>query len=125
MSENELDYRSQMRKKEFEAVISEATDIFQRVLREKKCLQDRLAEYDKDAEIQELNEEINDLQRDALYIFSNVERERNYEFTLRHFKSCKTNRFIYDLIGTEIGTIIKVSCPVCGKTEGITDIDSW
>lgn len=44
----------------------------------------------------------------------------------RHHQSCKNgSRFIYDLQGTGIGTIVKIKCPICGKEEDITDLDSW
>ena len=35
------------------------------------------------------------------------------------------SRFIYDLQGTGIGTVVKIKCPICGAEEDMTDIESW
>ena len=60
-----------------------------------------------------------------------IEAERNFRY--RHYEKCARplkdksvgNTYIYELSGTGLGTIIKITCPICGQTEDITDIDSW
>ncbi len=122
IEENGLDYRNKIRTKEFKTAISEVTSIFQRVLREKQDVQDRLAEFDKDAEIQELREENHILKQNALCILSDTARERNWEFALKHSEFCGTKRYVYDLESTKLGVIVRVSCPVCGEVAELTDI---
>jgi hypothetical protein len=48
------------------------------------------------------------------------------KFRDKHFQKCENGgRFIYELIETGIGTIIKVGCPICGKGKDITDMKNW
>lgn len=61
----------------------------------------------------------------TLAVLSPVEYERAKTFREKHYQSCKNNRYIYDLEGTGIGTIVKIKCPVCGEEKNITDLDSW
>ena len=69
----------------------------------------------------------------AKHNLSDKELERLENFRERHYKKCAEplhsknvgNTYIYDLIGTGIGTIIKVTCPLCGESEDITDTSSW
>ena len=60
-----------------------------------------------------------------------IEAERNFRY--RHYEKCALplnnksagNTYIYELTGTGLGTCIKITCPICGQSEDITDIDSW
>ena len=55
------------------------------------------------------------------------------DFRQRHYEQCALplnsksagNTYIYELTGTGLGTCIKITCPICGQSEDITDIDSW
>lgn len=46
-------------------------------------------------------------------------------FRRTYNQSYNGSRFIYDLQGTGIGTVVKIKCPICGAEEDITDIESW
>ena len=64
--------------------------------------------------------------QNSLCILSDKESSELSRFKLEHFNSCgNSSRFIYDILHTGIGTIIKVRCPVCEKDEDITDNGSW
>lgn len=89
-------------------------------------LQEQLNKYDKDAGIKAKEDEIRSIQQRAITVLSPKEYERDKAFRDRHYRLCKNgSRFIYDLQGTGIGTIVKVKCPICDVEEDITDIDSW
>lgn len=91
-------------------------------------LRKQISSYNKEKEIQEREEIINDLRTRALHIMSDKEWEAYNEFREKHYKvsGCKNpNHYVFDLVGTAIGTTIAVTCPVCGETKDITDLDSW
>lgn len=84
--------------------------------------------YNKEEEIQKREETIKDLRERALYLMSDKEWKDYNAFREKHYKvsGCKNpNHYIFDLIGTEIGVVIKVTCPVCGETKDITDFKDW
>jgi len=50
------------------------------------------------------------------------------EFREKHYRvsGCKNaNHYLFDLIGTGIGTAITAICPICGEAKDITDFNSW
>lgn len=86
----------------------------------------RLAEYRKDKDIQELENENKQLRNNSLYIMNDTELTRAKEFRQKHFKSCKNgSTYWYKLIGTGIGTAISIKCDTCGAEEDITDDSDW
>ena len=87
----------------------------------KKC-----EEFRKDEEIQKLEAEIEQLRRLSLHVMSEKEREDEQSFRNAHYDKCDNgNDYVYELIGTGIGTVISIKCPVCGEVKDITDIRSW
>lgn len=81
-------------------------------------------EFQSDIEL--YNEELNH----APVIFSNKEDTSYRAFRERHYKSCGHNSkhdigITIHLVGTGVGSIITLECPVCHKTEDITDVSSW
>lgn len=92
-----------------------------------------LDEWRKDDEIQELKEVNNSIMRHSLLQMTDKEVEAERAFRKKHWEKCaekfhskaKGNTYIYELTGTELGTIIKITCPLCGETEDITDEESW
>ena len=91
-----------------------------------KSLHIRLQEYNKDEEIQKLEQEIRNLCNRSLLFFSDKEYQEWRKFLEYHSSHCGTNgRCIYDLCGTGIGTVIKLKCPICGEEADITDYDCW
>lgn len=93
----------------------------------------QLSEYDKDVEIQKYKAEIQELRAKSLLIMSDKEAKAERNFRNRHYEQCARplkaksvgNTYIYELTGTGLGTCIKITCPICGQSEDITDIDSW
>ena len=62
----------------------------------------------------------------SLHNFSEKEYKKDTKFRKKHYKKCNNpNRFIYELIGSGIGTSIKIKCPICKKEKDLTDIDNW
>lgn len=96
------------------------------LVRDNKALRKTINTYDKDAGIKAKEDEIRSIHQRAITVLSPKEHERDKAFRDRHYKLCKNgSRFIYDLQGTGIGTIVKVRCPICDVEEDITDMDSW
>lgn len=96
------------------------------LVRDNKALRTTLSKYDKDAGIKDKEDEIQSIHQRSITVLSPVEYERDKAFREHHYQACKNgSRFIYDLQGTGIGTIVKIKCPVCGIEEDITDTKSW
>ena len=87
----------------------------------KKC-----EEFWKDDEIQKLKKRIDELRRHSLLVLSKKEYTDAAAFREAHNMSCRNrSTFQYELTHAGIGTIISIRCPVCGKTEDITDTSIW
>lgn len=90
-------------------------------------------EWNKDEEIQKAQNEAKYWREHSLCHLSDKELERLSKFQEKHYKKCAEplnnkragNTYIYELTGTGIGTIIKVTCPICRGSEDITDTSSW
>lgn len=103
------------------------------LVRDNKALRATLNKYNKDVEIKAKDveikakeDEIRSIQQRAITVLSPKEYERDKAFRDRHYQLCKNgSRFIYDLQGTGIGTVVKIKCPICGAEEDMTDIESW
>lgn len=87
-------------------------------------LQERLRTYNKDEEIHKLREEIAELRRNSLLIMSDKEKEAAKTFSEEHYIKCHGN-VEYNLVGTGIGTVVKIKCQKCNLQQDITDIDAW
>ncbi len=96
------------------------------LVRDNKALRSTLSKYDKESGIKAKEDEIRSIQQRAITVLSPVEHERDKAFREHHYQACKNgSRFIYDLQGTGIGTVVKIKCPVCGIEEDITDTSCW
>lgn len=105
------------------AKIKESADYLVQRNRE---LSEQLNQYDENTGIKAKEDEIRSIQQRAITVLSPKEYERDKAFRDRHYQLCKNgSRFIYDLQGTGIGTVVKIKCPICGAEEDITDIESW
>ena len=86
----------------------------------------RLAEYRKDKDIQELENENKYLKSHSLFLMSDLELKKGKDFRAEHYKSCKNGgTYWYKLTGTGIGTAISIKCDTCGAEENITDTTNW
>ena len=119
--------------KSIEQICQYLKDVYE-VLEEKASYyQQQLSEYNKDVEIQKYKDKIDELYSRSLLLMSDKEAEAEYNFRQRHYEQCALplnsksagSTYIYELTGTGLGTIIKITCPICGQSEDITDIDSW
>lgn len=93
--------------------------------KEKERLEEKLASYNKEAEIDKYKNELNYAYEHSLLQLSDEELQEKRDFIAKHVKSCGNDCFVYSLTGTGIGTVIKITCSTCGETEDITDIASW
>lgn len=110
----------------FRKHIEAINDEYTRVCEENASLRQRMQEWRKDEEIQKLEVENTRLRCLSLHVMSEKEREDDQAFRHAHYESCHNgNDYEYELIGTGIGTVIKIRCPVCGEHKDITDISNW
>lgn len=93
-----------------------------------------LQEWNKDEEIQKLTNRIDWIYNHSLCTnLSDKEISDLKAFRQKHYETCcgngtyksKGNYWIYDIGGTGIGHIIKITCPECGESKDVTDIDNW
>ena len=96
------------------------------LVQDNKALRATINRYDKESGIKAKEDEICTIRQRAISVLSSVEYDRDKAFRERHYQSCKNgSRYIYDIQGTWIGTIVKIKCPICDQEEDITDISSW
>ena len=96
-------------------------------------MESTLANWNKDDELQKLRNSNEWLHQHSLLTISDKEKDSLRAFRDKHYEMCcgngkyksKGNTWIYTISGTGIGHIIKITCPECGQTEDVTDIDSW
>lgn len=95
-------------------------------------LSKELQEFNEEERIRKKNEELTDLRRRSLHILSDKERQALDAFQHEHYERHKDSHprtsgssFTYKITGVGIGTIIEVTCPICGESQDITDTSSW
>jgi 3-methyladenine DNA glycosylase Tag len=109
-----------------EQLMEKITEQVQELRDDNARLRKRLKEYDQAEEIKSRDAEINSLHERSLMMLSEKERNAQKAFRERHYASCKNGgHYVYDLVGTGVGTAISIKCPVCGEEENITDYDCW
>lgn len=117
--------------KSFKELLQDLEQSYNRVYNENVELRQRLREYNKDKEIQKLQDQIKYMQSHSLCHLSDLEKERIYNFTNKHYELHKDGKkltgstYQYTLSGTGIGTIIEIKCPICGEEEDVTDTSNW
>ena len=117
----------------FDMNIAKISEQFHAMEDHVKNMQNTLAEWNKDEEIQTLQNRLKQSYRNSLCMLSDKEKDSLRAFRDKHYEMCcgngkyksKGNTWIYTISGTGIGHIIKITCPECGQTEDVTDIDSW
>lgn len=93
-----------------------------------QVMQERLESYNLDEEIASRNKIIQNLQERSIYILTPKEAKADKEFRRRHYEEtgCRNGtHYIYNLDANSLGVEVKITCPICGETKDITDIDSW
>ena len=80
--------------------------------------------YDRDAEIKILKQQLDHMRDNSLIILTKEEKRKIEEFQNEHYKKCKGHyKFILTPIG--VGTVIEIKCEKCGETLDVTDYDRW
>lgn len=111
---------------EFKKSVENMIDYINFCTEEVEKYKKKLNEYNKDEEIQKLNNKILKLKEHSLFDMTDRELAEEKAFRARHYKNCKNgSTFVYELTGTGIGTCIKITCPVCKKSKDITDVTGW
>ena len=112
--------------KDFDKLLEDIRQEYNRVKAQNADLHKRLAEWNKDEEIQKANELTAFYREHSLHELSDREATRIAEFRKAHYASCKNaGTFLFELAGTGIGEEISIKCPVCGAEENVTDYDNW
>jgi len=119
--------------KDIDTICKNLRDTYEGLEGQVEYYRKKLEEYNKDSEIQKYKAEIQELRSRSLLLMSDKETKAARDFRSRHYEQCALplnsksvgNTYIYELIGTGLGTCIKITCPICGQSEDITDIDSW
>ena len=106
--------------RDFKGLLKDVQDEYDFLAELNKSLQKKVAEWNKDEEIQRAVEMTEYCQ------MSDNEKKAERAFRDSHYKSCKNgSKYLYELTGTGIGTAITIKCPVCGEEKDITDYDCW
>lgn len=86
----------------------------------------RVAEFNKDEEIKNIRDELDDVRKSSLKILSDVERDGIEKFKHEHCVKCGNDgSYWYNLVANGIGTCIKIKCDKCGEELDITDYGCW
>lgn len=93
----------------------------------KQHFRERLVMYDEKEEIKKRDEQIDDLHRKSLIVFSDAEYESHENFKNKHYQlhQSRLTRYLYDISWNGIGHCVKITCPICNESEDITDMDNW
>ena len=118
----------------FDKSIDQIKDQYHSMEESVEEMRQTLQEWNKDKEIQELNDRIKWIYNHSLCTnLSDKEIANLKAFRQKHYETCcgngkfksKGNNWIYDIGGTGLGHIIKITCPECGESEDVTDIENW
>ena len=114
----------------YEDLLTQLKDIHDNDQKTITELQKKLNEYNKDKEIQLLNQEIENMRKNSLIILGSSEKEKIDAFRKKHYllhkdKGFHGNCYIYRLTGNGIGECVEITCPFCNESEDVTDITHW
>ena len=119
---------------DFDTAIATLKTSYEYMKEKVENMQKVLQEWNKDEELQKLRQEKEDIYKHSLLTnLSDKEISNLATFRDKHYRTCcgngqyksKGNEWIYTIGGTGLGHIIKITCPECGVTEDVTDIDNW
>ena len=119
--------------KDFDQLLSDIKLEYKYLENVNKNLQYQINTFNADSTIQELKNRIESIRNHSLLIMSDNELQQEKDFREEHWNKCgkplnnkaKGNTYIYELTNTGIGTSIKITCPICGESKNITDVDNW
>lgn len=118
---------------DFNALLDDLKSAYEHEVQRADRMQKKLDEWNKEEEIQRYKNKAEYERSHSLLTLSDKEKEAERSFRKKHYELCAKplhsklagNTYIYELTGTGFGTIIKISCPICGESEDITDEESW
>lgn len=110
-------------RKEEERMFDSVKSYIDRIKRQRDHLRMELKKYKSDEKITELENEIDDLKSNSLFIFSEDEKKEEIKFKKEHRK-CDANIYYY-FEGTELGVAVELKCSQCGLFKDITDYSRW
>lgn len=126
MNNNHIKVRYGSHKDNLQNIIRELEDECNSLLEDRDDLIEELRSWNRDVEIQKLEEQIRWYRAHSLQMLSDKEKESIQEFIESHFHSCNNgSTYQYELAGTGIGTVIKIRCPICQQEKNITDYSTW
>lgn len=114
----------QVRSKGIPKIMDELNLYLKSLTRENDGLRKRLQTFNKEEEIQKLQNELDRMRLYSLHIMSEKEHEDARTFSKYHYETCNSN-IQYILEGTGIGTGIVVVCKKCKTEKDITDVSGW
>lgn len=104
--------------RDFKGLLKDVQDEYDFLAELNKSLQKKVAEWNKDEEIQRAVEMTEYCRTHSLCQMSDNEKKAERAFRDSHYKSCKNgSKYLYELTGTGIGTVITIKCPVCGEEK--------
>lgn len=125
-------FLSEVQLKSLEKSLEDIHREFEKTIKERDEYMEKAAEVDRSTEIAELKEQLWDLRRHALTVFSDKELAAERNFIDEHYKrhNCHLNRnlgntWIYTITQTGIGVVTNIKCPICGEEQDITDTEAW
>lgn len=87
-------------------------------------LREQVRRFNRDEEIAKRDKRLYEMCESSLYIMTKKERKRHDAFIYRHYLKCyNINHFSYDICNKDGVYHIVVTCPECGESEDITDIN--
>ena len=115
-----------MLNKKFDDILQELKNEYDSACQETHRLREKLMSWNRDEEIEAARAEASSIREHSLLVLTDAELDSLKKFRSRHYRSCGNgSTYQYELVGTGIGTVIKVRCPKCGEEEDITDFDSF
>lgn len=111
--------------RDFKGLLKDVQDEYDFLVELNKSLQKKVAEWNKDEEIQRAVEMTEYCRTHSLCQMSDNEKKAERAFRDSHYKSCKNgSKYLYELTGTGIGTAITIKCPVCGEEKDTITIQT-
>lgn len=119
-------YTGEYKVRKFSELLSRLQNMFDSVREENSELYKKLSEFNSDDAIQDWQAKYAHVLSHSLHELSEKELNSYRKFRGQHYKSCHNGgTYVITLSGTGIGESIEVACPVCGKKQDITDLESW
>ncbi|MEK5007440.1 hypothetical protein MHI11_09760 [Bacillus sp. FSL K6-3312] len=109
---------------EEERMFDNVKSYIDKIKHQRDNLRIELKKYHSNEKIAELENEIEQLRENSVFVFSEKERKEEIEFKKEHREKCDSG--IYHFFeATELGIAVDVKCRECGVNKDITDYSAW